>query len=213
MRVVFVEDVYGVALGGDVKNVKNGFARNYLIPQGLALPATKDALRRIDRLSKRADETRIRTISDMKKLSDELDNIRIDVEMRAGATGRLYGSVTNAIIADQLSEMTNQEIDRRKIDLPEPIRELGSSEVRVRLHPEVETSVSVLIHPLESDPDEFLKTWLQEKEARDLEQQEQEVVESGEDIVGTEMTSEALPVEDSKSNEPSKTDKESAENN
>ena len=148
MRVVFLEDVYGVAEGGDVKDVKNGFARNYLIPQKLALPATKDALSRIGRLTKEAEDTRIKTLADMRELSVALNGSRVDVEMRAGASGRLYGSVTNAIVGERLSQMTDREIDRRTIELSEPIRELGSSEVRIRLHPEVDASITVLVHPL-----------------------------------------------------------------
>ena len=98
MKVVFLEDVEGVAQGGEVKEVKRGFARNYLIPQRLAMPATRDSLQRIDRLKKQAEERRLRTISDMKQLAEELGGKRVDVPMRAGAGGRLYGSVTNAIV-------------------------------------------------------------------------------------------------------------------
>jgi large subunit ribosomal protein L9 len=174
MRVVFLEDVYGVAEGGDVKDVKNGFARNYLIPQKLALPATKDALARIGRLTKEAEDTRIKTLADMRELSVALNGSRVDVEMRAGASGRLYGSVTNAIVGERLSQMTDREIDRRTIELSEPIRELGSSEVRIRLHPEVDASITVLVHPLGSDADEFLATWLEEQATGDEGEGEQD---------------------------------------
>ena len=125
MRVVFLEDVAGVAQGGDVKEVKNGFARNYLIPKNLAVPATHNALQRIKRLAREADVVRLKRLNDMRELAQELNESRVKVEMRAGASGRLYGSVTNAIIADELSRMVDGEIDRRMVLLDEPLRELG----------------------------------------------------------------------------------------
>ena len=88
MRVVFLEDVEGVARGGDVREVKNGFARNYLIPKNLAEPATHNALQRIGRLKVQADGVRLKTLSDMKALAEDLDGSKVAVEMRAGAGGR-----------------------------------------------------------------------------------------------------------------------------
>ncbi len=154
MRVVFLEDVSGVALGGEVKEVKGGFARNYLIPQKLAIPATPDALQRVERLGKQAEEHRIKTLQDMKELGALLEGSTVDVPMRAGASGRLYGSVTNAIVAEGLSKMTGREIDRRTIELPDSVREVGIFDARLRLHAEVTATVSVLVHPVGSDPDE-----------------------------------------------------------
>ena len=98
MRVVFLEDVQGVALGGEIKEVKRGFARNYLIPQKLAIPATKDALQRIDRLAQKSEDIRLSKLSDMKELAIAIDGQQIAVAMRAGASGGLYGSVTSSII-------------------------------------------------------------------------------------------------------------------
>jgi large subunit ribosomal protein L9 len=156
MRVVFLEDVEGVAQGGDVKIVKNGFARNYLIPKRLAVPSNREALRKVDTLKQEADQTRLKTLADLKVLGELLDGSRVDVEMRAGASGRLYGSVTNAIVAAELSGLTDREIDRRTVEIDEPIRRVGSYNVRVRLHPDVDASIMVLVHPTGSDADEYL---------------------------------------------------------
>ena len=153
MRVVFLEDVAGVAQGGDVKEVKNGFARNYLIPQNLAVPATHNALQRIKRLAREAEQVRLKRLNDMRELAGALDEVRVKVEMRAGASGRLYGSVTSAIIADELSNMVDGEIDRRTVLLAEPIRELGLFDVKLRLHPEVEAEVQVQVYAMGTDPD------------------------------------------------------------
>ena len=182
MRVVFLDDVPGVALGGEVKEVKNGFARNYLIPQKLAVAATRDALQRVAKLGNQAEIKRLKTLQDMKALSEVLDGVRVDVDMRAGASGRLYGSVTNAIVAEKLAELTDREIDRRTIELAEPIRELGTFELNVRLHPEVIATVNLLVYPSGSEPDEFLTSWLEEAAAKkEAEVAEAESEEAAED--------------------------------
>ena len=176
MRVVFLEDVEGVAHGGDVKEVKNGFARNYLIPKSLAVPATHNALQMVEKLSRQAGVTRIKQLSDLKELAQELNGKRVDVEMRAGSSGRLYGSVTNAIIAESLSEMTDQEIDRRTVDIDEPIRDLGVYDLSINLHPEVMASIQVVVYPIGTDPDDMIPS--EEEEAAEQEAAEAEVAEA-----------------------------------
>lgn len=156
MRVVFLEDVAGVALGGDVKEVKNGFARNYLIPKNLAVPATHNALQQIQSIAQRSEEERVQTLTDVRAVAEALEGTLINIEMRSGVNNRLYGSVTNAVLADELSKITSREIDRRTIILPEPIRELGLFEVTLRLHPEVEVPISVLVYPIGADPETAL---------------------------------------------------------
>ena len=152
MKVVFLEDVFGIAQGGDVKEVRNGFARNYLIPKKLAVPAMHNALQRVKRLGEQADATRLRTLSDMKALATELDGIQVNVEMRAAASGRLYGSVTSAIVTEELSKLIGRTIDRKAVDVPEPIRELGAFDLGVHLHPEVEAKIKVLVYATGTEP-------------------------------------------------------------
>ena len=152
MKVVFLEDVPGVAQGGDVKDVKNGFARNYLIPKSLAVPATHNALQRVERLTSQADDERVKRLADMKALAEELDGVQVNVEMRAGPGGQLYGSVTNAIVAEELSKLTGREIDRRTIHMEEPVRELGLFEFNAHLHPEVEAQIKVLVYETGTEP-------------------------------------------------------------
>ena len=166
MKLVFLDDVPGVARGGDVKNVKNGFARNYLIPKNLAIPATRDALERIERLKDQATTKRLKTLTDMKELADQMSGTRVDIGMRAGASGRLYGSVTNTVVAEKLESLTSQQIDRRVIQIPESIRETGLYQVSIRVHPEVITDVSLLVYPINMTPDEYLAE-LESKESED----------------------------------------------
>ena len=177
MRVVFLQDVAGVAQGGDVKEVKNGFARNYLIPKKFAVPATHNELQRVKQYAEQAESARLRLLQDMRELSETLNGSRIDVEMRAGASGQLYGSVTNAIIADKLSEMSDREIDRRGIEIGEPIRQLGSFNVDVRLHPEVQAQIEVLVYPTGTTAD----AWLQSLEEAEEAAEEGDEVENAED--------------------------------
>ena len=178
MRVVFLQDVAGVAQGGDVKEVKNGFARNYLIPKNFAVPATHNELQRVKQYAEQAERARLRLLQDMRELSETLNGKRIDVEMRAGASGQLYGSVTNAIIADKLSELSDREIDRRGIEIGDPIRQLGSFDVSVRLHPEVQAQIEVLVYPTGTTAD----AWLQSlEEASAPEESAEAVVGEGEE--------------------------------
>ena len=190
MRVVFLQDVEGVAQGGDVKEVKNGFARNYLIPQNFAVPATHNAMQRVRQYSEQAEKTRLRMLQDMRELSETLNGMRIDVEMRAGARGQLYGSVTNAIIADKLSVMSDREIDRRGIEVEEPIRQLGSFNVNVRLHPEVQAQIQVLVYPTGTTADEWLQSLQEDDEAAEDEgEPEEAVVEAAEESGDSEQDS------------------------
>ena len=169
MRVLFLEDVAGVALGGDIKEVKRGFARNYLIPKGLATLATRDASQRVERLKRQAETVRLKTLTDMRALSEELNGAQVNVEMRAGATGRLYGSVTNAVVAAELSKMTGRETDRRTIEIPESIRDIGKYQLRVRLHSEVDATISLLVYPAGTDPAEYAARLKEETKAAEAE--------------------------------------------
>lgn len=195
MRVVFLQDVAGVAQGGDVKEVKNGFARNYLIPKNFAVPATHNELQRVKQYAEQAERTRLRLLRDMRELSETLNGKRIDVEMRAGASGQLYGSVTNAIIADKLSELSDREIDRRGIEIGDPIRQLGSFDVSVRLHPEVQAQIEVLVYPTGTTAD----AWLQSLEEAD------EIEEGAEAIVDEVESDESI-------NEPAESEEDNPDN-
>ena len=152
MRVVFLEDVEGVARGGEVKEVKNGFARNYLIPQNLAAPATHNNLQRIKKLSSQASITRVQRLEDMQELATALEGTQVNIEMRAGVNNRLYGSVTGTMVADAVADETGREIERRLVQLDDPIREVGEYDVPIRLHSDVSTSIKVVVYATGTDP-------------------------------------------------------------
>ena len=152
MKVVFLEDVEGVAQGGEVKVVKNGFARNYLLPKNLAAPATHNNLQRIEKLSRQANVDRVEKLEDMKSVAEGINDTEIVMEMRAGANDRLYGSVTGTMIADSVTEKTGISVERRWVQLDNPIRETGEFDVSIRLHSDVSASVRVIVHATGQDP-------------------------------------------------------------
>ena len=144
-QVVFLADVPPKYMAGEIRAVSGGFARNYLIPQGLAAPATSEQLKRIEKIKKVAEVKRFKEASDLKGVAEKLEGLSITLKGRAGEGGHLYGSITNIAIADALTEAVGQEIDRRTITLPEPIRALGTFEVPVRLHMDLNPMVTVIV--------------------------------------------------------------------
>ena len=143
MRVVFIEDVPNVAVAGDVKEVKNGFARNFLFPKNMAVLATRDQLRRVDALKRESSQRLEGSEARAQVLSQELDGLTIMITARTGPTGRLYGSVSAATIASELSKVTGHKIAGREVVLEEPIKGLGTYQTPIRLTPEVESTITV----------------------------------------------------------------------
>lgn len=163
MKVVLTQDVPKLGDLGTIQDVKDGFARNFLIPQGLARIATPGMIKQVEERQE-AERRRIAHLEDeMRDLAGQIDGIRLEIHARVGEQGRLFGSVTAADIAERLSEITGHEIDRRKVDLEAPIREIGEVTVPVRLVgrlvPEITVSVfdpaaPLLATPFEEDEDE-----------------------------------------------------------
>ena len=147
MKVIFLEDVPGTADAGEVKEVKNGFARNHLLPRGLAAPATPDALQRAGAIERAAQAKRVRESEDWQVVADALGGTRVVVEARVGPNGRLFGSVTGRHVAQKLSEMTGRDLDHRQVLLSEAIHDPGNYEVPIRLYRQVQTSVTLAVVP------------------------------------------------------------------
>ena len=123
-----------------------------MIPKNLAAPATHDSLLRVKRLKKQANIERDEMMADMTGLAQKLDGVQVNVEMRAGSGERLYGSVTNTMVAAELAKIVGREIDRRTVEITEPIRQLGTFDVNVRPHPEVEATVKVVVYATGTEP-------------------------------------------------------------
>lgn len=147
MRIVLREDVESLGYKGDLVEVADGYARNYLVPRGLAIKATRGVVAQSEamRRSRAAKEARDRDAA--QELAARLGSQVLRIPARAGEGGKLFGSVTVADVAKALEAVAGVEIDRRKVVLDEPLRELGDAEVTVRLHPDVVVAVAVSVVP------------------------------------------------------------------
>ncbi len=149
MKVVLTQDVPNLGRAGDVKEVAEGYARNYLIPRGLAVPATEGRIR----MAQEQKQTRVaqatRQVQRLAALAERMEQLTLTFQAKAGPTGRLYGSITPADIAEALERELKMPFDRRKI-LADPLRELGDHTVQVRLSSDRIVSVHVRIEPEES---------------------------------------------------------------
>ena len=145
MKVVFLQDVTNVAKSGDVKEVADGYSRNYLLPKGLAVAATQSELKKLE-LQKQADARReVRTDQEAEAFAKVLQDTTVVLKMRAGTKEKLYGSVTTADIAREIKKLTKHDVDKHKIELAEPIRELGSHQVAIKLTKDVTATVTVVV--------------------------------------------------------------------
>lgn len=149
MKVVFLQDVEGTAKTGDVKVVADGFARNFLLPQSLALPATKNAIEQANAAALRVAKVQAKSDADARVVLERISAKPIAIKAKVGEQGRLYGSVTNADIADALRTPARKEIDRHTIELEEPIKELGDHTVHVRLTRNVAGDIVVRVEAAE----------------------------------------------------------------
>lgn len=145
MKVLLVKDVYKLGHAGDVKKVADGYGRNFLLPQGLAVLATPGAVKQADFIRKDATEKRTVLNKEMSGLASKLEGVRVAFGVKAGETGKLYGSITHEMIAKAISDKVGSEIDRRQIEV-EPIRKLGEFPARVRLTVDLTPEVKVLVH-------------------------------------------------------------------
>ncbi|MBM3188950.1 MAG: 50S ribosomal protein L9 [Chloroflexi bacterium] len=145
MEVILLKDVKRLGNVGEIRRVADGYARNYLIPRGLAVPATEAARQQ----TRQRATTQARREATEKEVAQHhaaaLDKVELVFQARSGEAGRLYGSITSADIAAQLSERIGQAVDKRKVLLEEPIKQLGKSRVQVKLHSDVQITVSVLV--------------------------------------------------------------------
>jgi large subunit ribosomal protein L9 len=144
MEVVFIKDVFNQARAGEVRRVADGYARNYLIPQGMAELATPEVIKRLHKIKASGDETRVRETGLMQELAEHLDGVSVSVIGRITPTGRYYGSITSTQIASQLSANVGREIDRRLVEATEPIREPGEYEVVLRWSNDIQATIHIL---------------------------------------------------------------------
>lgn len=145
MRVILQEDVKALGQKGEVVEVKEGYARNYLFPKKLAVEATANNLREIERQQKIRDNKKQRELEEAQKLAKELDDLNITLQVKSGENGKLFGAVTSKDIAEGIEKAKKLKIDKRKIDLKENIKTLGTYQVGIKLHSEVTAEIKVQV--------------------------------------------------------------------
>ncbi len=145
MKVLLLKDVYKLGRAGDVKKVADGYGRNFLIPQGLAVLATAGAIKHAESIRTKANVQRTALNQELSGVADHLKGLVIGFGVRAGETGKLYGSITTQMIADEISRKTSQKVDRRQVEC-EPIRTLGEHKCTVRLTVDLIPEIKIIVH-------------------------------------------------------------------
>ncbi len=147
MKLILTQDVQNLGAPGDVVEVANGYGRNYLVPQGLAIVATKGAEKQVATIRRAREVREVRDLGHAKQIQGQLAGLTVKLSARSGQGGRLFGSVTAADVVKAVSAAGGPKLDRRLVSLPTPIKSLGSHTVSVKVHPEVEASLSVDVVP------------------------------------------------------------------
>lgn len=186
MKVLLLEDVYKLGRAGDVKDVAPGYARNYLMPEGLAILATSGAIKQADRIRKEGEKKRARVNEEMSGVSEQLDGQLFTFAARASETGRLYGSVNTQMLAEAVSEEIGVEIEPRQIE-SQPLRQIGKHTVAVRLTVDLIPEVEVIVHREGETPESALEE--EEREALKAQEALDEI--SGEEAPEADQESEA----------------------
>jgi large subunit ribosomal protein L9 len=145
VKVVFLEDVPGTAKIGDIKEVKPGFARNFLLPRRLAAPASPSVIKSAEQRAVREARLQEARDNEARAVADRLDGTRFEIRARAGASGKLFGSVGTADIAPRVAEAIGAEFERQNVQLSEPIKELGDYPVVVKLTKNVTATVNISV--------------------------------------------------------------------
>lgn len=143
MKVIFLQDVKGKGKKGDIKNVADGYAHNYLFKTGAAIEATPANLKNMEAQKRKEEKLAQEELEEAKKLKEKLENITVEIKAKSGQDGRLFGSITSKQISEQLKKSFQIQVDKRKIELPDAIRTLGYTKVPVKLHHDVTAVLNV----------------------------------------------------------------------
>jgi len=145
MKVLLIKDVYKLGRAGDVRRVADGYGRNFLLPQGLAVLATPGALKQADHIRAKAEARRVVLNNEMGGIAKLLDGVVLSFTSKAGETGKLYGSITTQMIADAINEKVGTRIDRRQIEV-QPIRTLGEHKAHIRLTVDLIPEITINVY-------------------------------------------------------------------
>ncbi|MGL5826978.1 MAG: 50S ribosomal protein L9 [Nocardioides sp.] len=147
MKIILTQEVDGLGAPGDVVEVKDGYGRNYLVPRGVAVRWTRGGQKTVDSIKAARASRAVASHDHAKALKAQLEAAPVDVSVRAGAAGRLFGAVTTAEIAAAITTVTGEAVDKRTLVLANPIKSLGAHQVSVKLHDEVVATVALSVLP------------------------------------------------------------------
>ncbi len=176
MKVILAKYYEKLGDVGDIVEVKSGYANNYLIPNGVALPATRGNINQMELVKKAAIKVEARNIKEAEDLAGKLGSLEVTFIVKTGEEGKLYGSITNKDIAEKIFEDRKIEIDRKKIDMQEHIKELGEYDIELKLYKEVKSSVKVKVEP-DEESKELIEAHKAEKEKTGDQAEEEKQVE------------------------------------
>jgi large subunit ribosomal protein L9 len=143
MKLILTQDVSGLGAPGDVVEVAPGYGRNYLVPQGMAIQATRGAEKQIATIRRAREVREVRDMGQAKEIAAQLSDLKVRLPARSGEGGRLFGSVTSTDVVDAVHSAGGPKLDRRLITLAAPIKSLGQHTIKVKVHPEVEASLTL----------------------------------------------------------------------
>jgi large subunit ribosomal protein L9 len=193
MKVLLIKDVYKLGRAGDVKRVADGYGRNYLLPQGLAVLATSGAMKQVENIRAQATVSRAALNKELGGVAEIISKVTLTFPAKAGETGKLYGSITSQMIADAIHEKTGVEINRRQLD-SEPIRNLGTHQVHVRLTVDLVPEITVIVHR-EGEVPGMGEEEPAEEAAEAAEEAVEAVSQAVEQVESVEVETEAEPAE------------------
>ena len=145
MKLILTAAVDNLGAAGDVVEVKDGYGRNYLVPRGYAIAWTKGGEKQIAGIKRARDAREIRSLDHAQEVRTKLEDLSVELDVRAGDTGKLFGAVTAADVAAAIKKAGNVSVDKRKVELSQPIKSTGDYTVKVRLHPDVQATVAVSV--------------------------------------------------------------------
>ena len=147
MKVILTKDVEKIGSFGEVINVKDGYAKNFLIPTGMAILSTPGNLKQVDLIKKSKVKVEAKSIKEANEIAEQLNGLKLLFKVKSSAEGKMYGSITNKDIADKILTFKKIEVDRKKIELEESIKDIGSYEIDIKLYKDVKCSVTVSVEP------------------------------------------------------------------
>jgi len=147
LKVILTKDIEKIGSFGEVINVKDGYAKNFLIPSGMAIISTPGNIKQTDLVKKSRVKVEAKSIKEANDIAEQLNGLKLIFKVKSSSEGKMYGSITNKDIADKIMSFKKIEVDRKKIDIEDTIKEIGSYEIDIKLYRDVKCNINVIVEP------------------------------------------------------------------